>query len=230
MLPIERQEARLRKKQKKMAQEGEREMQLNLDERERFVLPSGEEVAREEREGLELQIAQQRIQDVLRVLGNFSKEREEGKSREEYVKQLKRDLAFYYGYNKFLISQILRLFSPPEAVEFLEANETPRPVTIRCNTLKVLLCNAGSSFFPHSLSQVRRRDLAQCLISRGVNLDPIEWSKVGLQIFESTVPIGATPEYLSGQYMLQGAHVVSSYFPFTFLLFFVVQEPLRSCR
>ena len=105
------------------------------------MLPSGEEVAREEREGLELQIAQQRIQDVLRVLGNFSQEREEGKTREAYVKQLKRDLAFYYGYNKFLISQILRLFSPPEAVEFLEANETPRPVTIRCNTLKVQVCH-----------------------------------------------------------------------------------------
>ena len=164
-------------------------MQLNLDERERFVLPSGEEVAREEREGLELQIAQQRIQDVLRVLGNFNVERQEGKSREEYVKQLRRDLAFYYGYNKFLISQILRLFPPPEAVEFLEANETPRPVTIRCNTLKV-----------------RRRDLAQSLIARGVNLDPLgDWSKVGLQVFESSIPIGATPEYLSGQYMLQGA-------------------------
>jgi ribosomal RNA methyltransferase Nop2 len=102
------------------------------------------DTAREEREGLDLQIAQQRIQDVMRVLGNFATEREEGKSREEYVKQLKRDLAFYYGYNKFMISQILRLFSPPEAIEFLESNETPRPVTIRCNTLKV-----------------RRRDLAQ---------------------------------------------------------------------
>lgn len=102
------------------------------------------DTAREEREGLDLQIAQQRIQDVMRVLGNFAAEREAGKSREEYVKQLKRDLAFYYGYNKFMISQILRLFSPPEAIEFLEANETPRPVTIRCNTLKV-----------------RRRDLAQ---------------------------------------------------------------------
>lgn len=103
--------------------------------------------------------------------------------------QLKRDLSFYYGCNNFLINQVLRLFSPAEAVEFFEANETPRPVTIRCNTLKV-----------------RRRDLAQALIARGINLDPVgDWSKVGLQVFDSTVPIGATPDYLAGHYMLQGA-------------------------
>jgi 16S rRNA C967 or C1407 C5-methylase (RsmB/RsmF family) len=61
-----------------------------------------------------------------------------------------------------------------QAMEFFEANEAPRPLTIRTNTLKT-----------------RRRELAQSLIQRGVNLDPLaKWSNVGLQIYDSPVPIG----------------------------------------
>ena len=59
--------------------------------------------------------------------------------------------------------------------------------------------------------KAKRRDLAKVLIQRGVQLEPVaEWSKVGLKIFESKVPIGATPEYLAGHYILQSA---SSFLP-----------------
>lgn len=137
---------------------------------------------------------QQRIQDIVRVLENFKTLREEGRSRGDYVNQLLKDMALYYGYSEFMIEKIFHLFSVSECVEFLEANEVPRPVTIRTNTLRT-----------------RRRDLAQALISRGVNLDPIgKWTKVGLTVYDSPVPIGATPEYMSGQYMLQAA---SSFLP-----------------
>ena len=74
----------------------------------------------------------------------------------------------------------------PLRLEFFEANEVSRPVTIRTNTLKT-----------------KRRELAQSLIQKGINLDPLEDSKVGLQIFDSPVAIGGTLEYLSGHYMLQ---------------------------
>lgn len=89
---------------------------------------------------------------------------------------------------------IFDLFAPSEALEFIEANENARPLTIRTNTLKT-----------------KRKDLAKVLIQRGVQLDPIaEWSKVGLKIYESAVPIGATPEYLAGHYILQSP---SSFLP-----------------
>uniref|UniRef100_A0ACB8ERY5 rRNA (Cytosine-C5-)-methyltransferase nop2 n=2 Tax=Sphaerodactylus townsendi TaxID=933632 RepID=A0ACB8ERY5_9SAUR len=131
----------------------------------------------------------QRIKDNIEVLQNFSTKREVGHSRQEYLMLLRQDLASYYSYSDFLIGKMMELFPLSELVDFLESNEVSRPVTLRTNTLKT-----------------RRRDLAQALINRGVNLDPLgKWSKTGLVVYDSSVPIGATPEYLAGHYMLQGA-------------------------
>uniref|UniRef100_A0A8C3PKI4 SAM-dependent MTase RsmB/NOP-type domain-containing protein n=1 Tax=Calidris pygmaea TaxID=425635 RepID=A0A8C3PKI4_9CHAR len=137
----------------------------------------------------DLHVIHQRIKGNMEVLQDFGVKREEGRTRQEYLAVLRQDMAAYYSYSDFLLTKLMDIFPLPELINFLEANEVPRPVTIRTNTLKT-----------------RRRDLAQALINRGVNLDPLgKWSKTGLVIYDSSVPIGATPEYLAGHYMLQGA-------------------------
>ena len=136
-----------------------------------------------------MQKGSQRVHEIVHILGNFKTLCEEGKSRSEYLQMLHEDLTSQYGYGDYLMSKLMELLPTSQLIAFLDASEAPRPLTIRTNSLKT-----------------RRRDLAQTLINRGVNLDPIgSWSKVGLVIYDSSVPIGATPEYLAGHYMLQGA-------------------------
>ena len=114
------------------------------------------------------------------ALADFRKYRDPARARKEYVDCLAQDLADVFGYNRDLVDLFLELFSPAEARAFLEENEKARPVVIRTNTLKT-----------------NRRNLAQLLTNRGVNLDAVgAWSKVGLKVLESAVPVGATPELL----------------------------------
>ncbi|KAG8629828.1 hypothetical protein KVT40_001447 [Elsinoe batatas] len=155
------------------------------------------DIAQDPSKGLvapDLQMVRSRITETTRVLTDFTKLAEEGKSRADYVNQLMEDVCTYYGYSKFLAEKLWNLFPPTEALAFFDANETPRPLVIRTNTLRT-----------------HRRELAHALINRGVTLEPVgKWSKVGLQVFESQVPLGATPEYLAGHYILQAA---SSFLP-----------------
>ncbi|KAH9822749.1 25S rRNA (cytosine(2870)-C(5))-methyltransferase [Teratosphaeria destructans] len=142
----------------------------------------------------DLQLLRTRITETVRVLSNFKELHDPAKSRAEYTQALLKDICAYYGYSPFLAEKLYSLFPPQEALAFFDANETPRPMVIRTNTLRT-----------------HRRDLAHALINRGVTLEPVgKWSKVGLQIFESQVPLGATPEYLAGHYILQAA---SSFLP-----------------
>ncbi|RAO65948.1 uncharacterized protein BHQ10_001960 [Talaromyces amestolkiae] len=141
-----------------------------------------------------MQLLRTRITDTLRVLGDMASLGQPGKSRADYMQLLLDDICTYYGYTPYLAEKLMSLFTPMEAFAFFEANEIPRPVVIRTNTLRT-----------------NRRTLAQALINRGVVLQPVgKWSKVGLQVFESAVPLGATPEYLAGHYILQAA---SSFLP-----------------
>ncbi|XP_067124845.1 28S rRNA (cytosine(4447)-C(5))-methyltransferase, partial [Centruroides vittatus] len=175
--------------EEKLNENSDDELLTNISEKKKFVLPSGQELEIEKSQPPDLVIINQRIKDIIGIVSNFATRHEENRSRSEYLEVLKNDLCMYYNYNEFLMERLMEIYSPTELLEVLEANEVQRPVTIRTNTLKT-----------------RRRDLAQALINRGVNLDPVgKWTKVGLVVYDSQVPIGATPEYLAGHYILQGA-------------------------
>ncbi|XP_016983893.1 25S rRNA (cytosine-C(5))-methyltransferase nop2 [Drosophila rhopaloa] len=185
-LPIERANKKLKKREAKEAQLADDEMLETVDRQDVFQLPNEAEEAEKD---LTLQEVQQRIKDVSLVLSDFKKYRQADRSRGEYIDLLRKDLCLYYSYNEFLMEKLMDMLPLTELMEYLEASEIARPLTIRTNTLKT-----------------RRRDLAGALINRGVNLDPLgKWTKVGLVVFNSQVPLGATPEYLAGHYMIQGA-------------------------
>ncbi|GAA5930592.1 hypothetical protein JCM1841_006815 [Sporobolomyces salmonicolor] len=146
----------------------------------------------------DLRQVEKRMRTAARILSHWKElGPQAGMSRSDLVTQLIADICQYHGYTPFLAEKLFELFGVEEALEFFTSSDTPRPLTLRVNTLKA-----------------RRRDLAQALINRGVNLEPLEggWSKVGLQVFSggAGVPVGATPEYLAGHYILQSA---SSFLP-----------------
>ncbi|CAH8472565.1 unnamed protein product [Heterobilharzia americana] len=85
----------------------------------------------------------QRIRNWLYILSDYKNRAPKDLERRLCVNTLLSDLCSRYTYNRFLMLKLLDLF-PREIVEFVEANEVDRPVTIRTNTLKT-----------------RRRELAQ---------------------------------------------------------------------
>ncbi|GAM24235.1 hypothetical protein SAMD00019534_074100 [Acytostelium subglobosum LB1] len=191
---FEKKSKALQKKRKQMEEENQKEMiHGEFGDEDRLVLPSGQEIKKENIFGVDLQEVYQRVKDVIKTLENFTKERDPEITRPQYMTRLRDDLATYFGYSAWLIDVFLKIFAVGECLEFLEANEQQRPLTIRTNTLKT-----------------KRKDLADVLGTRGVHLEAIKWSQVGLTVFDSQVAIGATPEYLAGHYIQQSA---SSFLP-----------------
>lgn len=171
-------------------QEADAEMRRTIaDHTAIYHLPTASELEKDVDRVVPPTEVRSHIESILEVLAEFKARREEGRSRQDYMNVLSIFMAELYGYLPELVEYFLTMFSPAECLEFIDASDKPRPLVIRANTIKT-----------------RRKDLAAALIKRGVSLDPLaEWSKVGLKIIESPVPIGATPEYLSGMYMLQSA-------------------------
>ena len=189
-LDLEARSRAIEKEKATEAAESRAELQRTYEEETaRQVLPNADQLRKEQETGIQLEQLHNRVQEVVATLSDFNARRDPGTSRQQYVKVLVNDLCTLYNYLPELVELLLDMFSAGEAVEFIEAQEHDRPVVIRTNTLKT-----------------RRRELAQALTNRGVNLDPLdEWSKVGLKVYQSKVPLGATPEYLAGHYMRQSA-------------------------
>ena len=190
LLEIERESRRVDKEMEAEKLEAEEEMRRTINEHTSlYHLPSPEELEKDADRVVPPSAFRSHIDSILEVLADFKMRRQAGRSRKEYIDVLGHFIAELYGYLPELVEYFLSMFGPTEALEFIDASDKPRPLVIRTNTLKV-----------------RRKDLAAALIKRGVSLDPLaNWSKVGLKIVESPVPIGATPEYLGGHYMLQSA-------------------------
>jgi len=71
----------------------------------------------------------------LNVLSDFKNKRDPSRSRTSYIDELTEYLCSYYGYNQELMEVFLTIFNPTELLQFLEANDQQRPLTIRTNTL-----------------------------------------------------------------------------------------------
>jgi len=164
-------------------------VEINLQKSEVITLPSGQKIEKFKNEPLEA--VKERIEHIIKALSDWNKYGDKTKKRKDVVAQLIDDLCIKYGYNEFLMQKFFDMIPLPNLIQFLDANDARRPITIRTNTLKT-----------------NRRELITSLVSKSVTLEKIEkWSKVGIVLYEwpNNFTPGASLEYLSGRYMLQGA-------------------------
>ncbi len=92
-----------------------------------------------------------------------------------------------YDYDAYMIERFVEMMGEEEASNLLQFNETKLNKTIRLNTLR--------SSFERTVELLERKR---------IQLEDIVEIPEGKEIINSPVPIGATPEYLGGYYMLQG--------------------------
>lgn len=97
------------------------------------------------------------------------------------------DIGKQFGYQKYMIKRFIEMIGEEETKQLLYFNELELHKVIRLNSLRA------------STSQIKL-----LLEKKGVKLEDIKGLPEGKRVVKSSVPIGATPEYLNGYYMLQG--------------------------
>ncbi|NPD87939.1 MAG: RsmB/NOP family class I SAM-dependent RNA methyltransferase [Asgard group archaeon] len=97
------------------------------------------------------------------------------------------NLGDQYGYQRYMIERFIEMIGEAETKKLLYFNERKLHKVIRLNSLRI------------PIPQIKL-----LLEKKGVELEDIEGLPEGKRIVKSSVPIGATTEYLNGYYMLQG--------------------------
>lgn len=92
-----------------------------------------------------------------------------------------------YDYDPYMIERFIEMMGEEETSNLLQFNETELNKTIRLNTLR--------SSLEHTVELLGRKR---------IQLEDIVGIPEAKEVINSPVPIGATPEYLGGYYMLQG--------------------------
>ncbi|KAH9318760.1 hypothetical protein KI387_020529, partial [Taxus chinensis] len=135
-LDIEKKSRILDAERTREQEDADAELQLNIQqEPDDFTLPTAQELEEEGKRPPDLPNLQRRIKEVVRFLSSFKALRKKGSTWKDYIERLGADLSLYYGYNEYLIQTFLEMLPVAEAVELIEANETPPPTCLRTNTL-----------------------------------------------------------------------------------------------
>lgn len=97
------------------------------------------------------------------------------------------------GYREYMIPRYVEMLGVKETIKLLLFNEQDLTPSIRLNSLRV----------PYDVT-------INLLKRKGVKLENVKEFPEAKRVLQSRVPIGATPEYLNGYYMLQG---INSLYP-----------------
>ncbi|ABW97994.1 nop2 (nucleomorph) [Hemiselmis andersenii] len=114
-------------------------------------------------------------------------------SKKYYLDLLKKEICLSYNYSIDLVEKFFNIIPMEEIDEFFKSNETPRPLTIRINSIR-----NGEENFQNNL---RNMGIQKIFEEKLLNFAGI--------IKRKNIRLGKNPEFLAGYFTLQG---LSSFF------------------